>query len=344
MAYRNLRNIFHITEQDYKAEYLRRFDDPHTIHVELNVVGSPAFIVMAPELYDLIIESIKLDKEIALLQTQLPAEAIKRYKDTLLIDEIVLTNDIEGVNSTRREIGDILDDLQTNDRNGRFRGIVQKYKLLQNEGDIPLSTCEDIRAIYNGLVLDEVTAADEANAPDGKLFRAKPVHVLDQTGRAIHDGIEPESKIITYMNQSLRLLQDDSIPLLARIGAFHFLFGYIHPFYDGNGRTNRFISSMMLSKGYAPITAFGLSSAIKQEIRKYYRGYSTCEHQLNKGDLTPFVIAFSEIVVNALQDLKDSLADKQRRYQQIQNASGNFGGNQHRHSFFSLWNNCFRAD
>ena len=318
MAYRNLRKVFHMSESDYDAEYLKRYEDPHTIHVGFDVDGSPAFMVMAPELYELIIESLKLDKEIAVIQGKLPGEAIARHKDSLLIDEIVLTNDIEGVNSTRREIGEVLKDLQETDRNRRFHGIVQKYRLLQDDAIIPLSSCEDIRSVYDDLVLDEVTADDESKKPDGKLFRAGPVHVVDQAGIPIHDGTEPESKITSNLEKSLMLLHNDSIPLLARIGAFHFLFGYIHPFYDGNGRTNRFISSLMLTQGYVSIAAFGLSSAIKQEIRKYYRAYSTCEHTLNKGDITPFVIAFSEIVINALQDLRDSLAEKEKHYRQIQ--------------------------
>lgn len=31
----------------------------------------------------------------------------------------------------------------------------------------------------------------------------------------------------------------------------------------------------------------------------YYAAFSTCEHKLNKGGLTPFVIAYCEIVTHA---------------------------------------------
>ena len=35
--------------------------------------------------------------------------------------------------------------------------------------------------------------------------------------------------------------------------------------------------------------------------------YTVCEHPLNKGDLTPFVIAFSEIIVSAMESMRNSL-------------------------------------
>ena len=54
---------------------------------------------------------------------------------------------------------------------------------------------------------------------------------------------------------------------------------------------------------------FRLSYAVKQDIEKYYRGYTVCEHPLNKGDLTPFVIAFSEIIVSAMESMRNSLRE-----------------------------------
>lgn len=45
--------------------------------------------------------------------------------DKCLIDEIVLTNEIEGVHSTRREIDDPLEMLAEKDKTGRFLGIVE---------------------------------------------------------------------------------------------------------------------------------------------------------------------------------------------------------------------------
>lgn len=310
MSYRTLRSLFHDPSENEAAIYNSRFSDPRTIHLETTVRGFPAFVFMAPEIYENAIEASRLDKDILKLELALPERALANYRNSCLIDEIVITNEIEGVNSTRREIGQVLERLEKNDRHGRFLGIVQKYALLQARSAIPLKTCADVRALYDDLVLDEVKQSDPSNAPDGRYFRRSIMHVVDQAGIPIHDGIEPEERIIEEMTRALELLNYDAIEPLVRIAAFHFLFGYIHPFYDGNGRTSRFISSYYVAKYFEPIAGLGISNAIKENIAKYYKAFSVCEHDLNKGDLTPFVIAFTDIIVQAMRNLRDSLAER----------------------------------
>lgn len=91
----------------------------------------PPLVYMAPEIYEALLEAAQIDKDILRLEAALPQRALDSYRDSCLIDEIVLTNEIEGVHSTRREIGEVLERLKQNDRRGRFFGIVQKYALLQ---------------------------------------------------------------------------------------------------------------------------------------------------------------------------------------------------------------------
>ena len=310
MTYLDLRKAFHDPAQDADQLYDRRFNDERTWHLKTSIAGSPAFVYMAPEIYEALLEAAQIDKDILRLEAALPQRALDSYRDSCLIDEIVLTNEIEGVHSTRREIGEVLERLKQNDRRGRFFGIVQKYALLQTRPDIALRTCADVRDVYDDLVLAEVRISDPHNVPDGTYFRTKMMHVINEAGIPIHDGIEPEARIIEEMDQALDVLNDESREPLLRIALFHFLFGYIHPFYDGNGRTNRFISSYLISRQYEPIVGLGISYAVKQEIEKYYKAFSRCEHPLNRGDITPFVIAFSEICVNAMCNLRDALTEK----------------------------------
>ena len=107
------------------------------------------------------------------------------------------------------------------------------------------------------------------------------------------------------------ILADEAIPALVRVSVFHFLFAYVHHFYNGNGRTNRFISSYVLSRSFSPIVGYRLSYSVKERIEKYYKGFSICEHPLNKGDITPFVISFSGLVDDAMESMLDSLRVKQ---------------------------------
>ena len=90
------------------------------------------------------------------------------------------------------------------------------------------------------------------------------------------------------------------------------MFGYIHPFYDGNGRTNRYISSYYLANHYEPIMGYGLSYTIKKRINEYYKGFQSCEGKLCMGDLTPFVIMFSDIVAEAAERMVSLLSEGRR--------------------------------
>ena len=310
MAYRTMRSMFHEGTTPVDEELHRRLNLAETVRLGFSFGADELFFTVSSDVFRLLLKAARLDKEISKLSMELPPRAVSSYTDSCLIDEIVLTNNIEGVHSTRREISEVLDSLKERDRSGRFAGLVHKYVMLSSGLELPLSTCEDIRALYDELVLDEVVEEDSKNRPDGALFRANTVDVCDGAGRVVHSGVHPESLIIEGLEKSLRLLNDDSVEPLVRAAVFHYLFGHIHPFYDGNGRMNRFISSHVLSQHYEPIVGLRLSFAIKEHINTYYKAYTTCEHALNRGDLTPFVIAFCEIAVAAMESMRNSLAER----------------------------------
>lgn len=313
-GYKDLRTLFHISESDAARIYEDRFNSKESIRFNFWMKDSQAFFVMDQEVFRLILKAERIDKDIRGILSSLPPAAISQYLNRCLIDEIVLTNEIEGVHSSRKEIGEVLEGLRRKDKRGRFQGIVQKYQALSSGEAIALASCQDVRNLYDDLVLEEVLRDDPENAPDGRLFRQRMTHVINEAGISIHDGIEPESKIVELLDQALAVLNDLEIETIARISVFHFMFSYIHPFYDGNGRTNRFISSYVLTNEFSPLPGLRLSYAIKEEIKKYYKAFSICEHPLNRGDLTPFVIAFAGIIVSAMESMRNSLRERQDAY------------------------------
>ena len=76
--------------------------------------------------------------------------------------------------------------------------------------------------------------------------------------------------MIEALNTSLEILNSEEIPLLARVAIFHYLFEYVHPFYDGNGRTARFIVSYFLTTRFHKLIALRLSVIIKKRRKIYY--------------------------------------------------------------------------
>ena len=305
MEYELLSKIFYKKPTEYESIYDARFNSEASIKLPIKIHENVGFIFNTNEITKLLVKIYKTINKINLLRTHLPNIAINSYIIKSLKDEIALTNEIEGVRSTRKEIEDAIDSIK-NDKSARFKGLVDKYfKLISNE-IIPLNNCEDIRTIYDALVLPEI---EKENLPDGILFRKEPVQVVSATQKEKHRGIMPESKIIESLDLCLDFLKNDDIDSLIKISAFHYLFGYIHPFYDGNGRTSRFISSYLIKNELDVLLALKLSYTVKNNINKYYKAFDICNDRKNKGDITFFVVTFLELLSQASDDLYTKIAD-----------------------------------
>ncbi len=312
MDYKTLRSLSYQDKEEYDNEYFKRTGSASAYFFNIDIHNNRSFLVADWEIMSLI-ESIGHANSGMLQVFQLlPDVAQDYYRRKCLIDEIQTTNDIEGVHSTRQEIQDALSASEDGPRLTRFQGMAKKYeKLLQaREPAIPLNTCSDIRNLYDEIVSQEIAQKEQ---PDGMIFRKSTVFVISPTGQKRHEGVNPEEKIIEYMEEALSILNFRKLPKLVRIAAFHYFFGFIHPFYDGNGRMSRFISSYLLKKYNAyPLLALELSHTIKEYRKEYYNAFRECNDKRNKGDITPFIITFLNFLEKAswrmIENLREGVA------------------------------------
>ena len=305
MNYELLSSLYYKSKNEYEQEYNNRFNSIASKRLNISIEENQCFYILTEEVVNKLYNVMVLNQELNKLTSEIPGIALQQYIKKCLIDEIVLTNEIEGVVSTRKDINEILENVE--DKNKRLTGLVNKYLKLCSEENIDIITCNDVRNIYNDLLWEEISEDDKLNLPDGVYFRKEGVDVLSPLKKVIHKGVMPEEKINLMMTQALNILNDrDIIPIL-RIAIFHYLFGYIHPFYDGNGRTSRFISSYLLSKELNTLTGFGLSYAIKENISQYYKGFKTVNEKKKKGDLTSFIMSFLDILSKELESLNNSV-------------------------------------
>jgi Fic family protein len=73
----------------------------------------------------------------------------------------------------------------------------------------------------------------------------------------------------------------------------HFIFVYIHPYMDGNGRMARFLMNAMLTSGGFPWTV------IPVETRDVYM--AALESASTGGDIKPFAEFLSKLVIQSLK-------------------------------------------
>lgn len=316
MKYISLKKIYYTDINNYKIEYKKRFEAITTKHFSIEIKqynrekAYPAFLCYTEEIMLLVERFYKNYFNLFKIKQQAPPILLRQFVLSSLIDEIKSTNDIEGVHSTKKQIKDILESQPISKDFLHLKSVVDKYSKIINNEDIYFNSCQDIRKFYDTFALDEVLTEHPDWKPDGKIFRKDPVEITSATDKVLHQGVYPEDKLIINMSIALDILNNEEIPFLIRVICFHYFFGYLHPFYDGNGRTARFIFSYYLAKEFDEIVALRLSVIIKRYKKKYYDIFQDTDNEYNKGDLTIFVQTFLEMLNKGLKEAIDILQKK----------------------------------
>ena len=311
MSYKSLYKLYVMNDSStFNKLYRDKFNSQSTIKFDLTIDNNQAFFSYDTEIMKLVSKIRELDFELSKLIGKLPNNAVSFYIQNSLIEEIEYTNEIEGVKMNQDFFLSVGYELKImNKIKTIFEGIIYKYVNLSNN-DIVFLDSKDIRKLFDEMLFQEIKEEDSSNLPDGLIFRKETVHVYKSNDKIIHNGILPETRIIDYINKSLNILNDSSIDILIRISLFHYLFGYIHPFYDGNGRINRFITSYYLSRYFNNIIGYRLSLSIKQNLSKYLKAFEETNDPRNKGDLSTFVYDFLSIIYQSFLTTKIDLEEK----------------------------------
>lgn len=270
-----------------------------------------------------IVRKINLeDKRIVELYEKLPDIAKESFYIDIVSSEIQNTNNIEGVESKREDIVYTAKKVVKNNINNKnddlkFLSIVKSYTAIKNMNDDSTSDesvrkindVKDIRKIYDSITAEGVA---EENLPDGKLFRKGVVYIQGKKG-TLHDGVsnadnsepiikELLSKLVDFINiQECNLIKN---------AIFHYYFGYVHPFYDGNGRTARFISSLILQEEYSWLTACSLSQGVNKKRNLYLKAFESTNSLAMQGEMNFFVDSFLKLINIGQNEILENLYSK----------------------------------
>lgn len=297
MSFKSLYKLYVINDyESFNKIYKEKINSDSTLLLNLDINGYPSFFTYDSNIMSLVSKIREIDVEINNIFNNMPTECLEQFYRKSLIDELLYTNQIEGVISTRKDINDLINEIQRKMiSKNRMEGIVNKYLFLSNDYS-SFDNIEDIRALYDEMLYSEIKDEDSNNLPDGEIFRKSTVHVYKTGQRIVHSGVNPENKIIEYLTVALDILNNKEIDVLIRVSIFHYLFGYIHPFYDGNGRINRFISSYVLAKYFNKVIGFRLSMTINENLSQYLNAFSNTNDKRNRADISTFVYEFLDII------------------------------------------------
>lgn len=317
MLYEPLFKLYYKNQKKWLDKYNERFNFEFTERIKIKIneynyqESYESFFCYSAELSGLIQEIEDNKVRLLNLIDYLPRVMYDNISQIFMIHEIQATNKIEGIHSSRKELQNAL--LRIDEKSiFRYKSILIKYnKLLDKKSNINFITCNDLRNFYNEFVLDEISKEEY---PDGKFFRKSSVDVITGTGKVLHRGKCTEDLIIHDMNIALEFLNNPKFHYTIRAAIFHYLFGYIHPFYDGNGRTARFISSYLLAKEIHPLVGLRLSVIIKNNIDEYNKLFIDTNSNINRGDLTFFLLSFLRLFNEATKNTIDILS---KRYMKL---------------------------
>lgn len=317
MEYKTLARLFHAdrsgdsyTNSDRLAK--QRLEADSTFATGIGTPLGELFIA-TPRCVCMLTQKVLLaERRVSALWQSIPGVMRWNYIHNAVSEEMLATNEMEGVRSTRKEIEAAVAAAQKSKNGGdaektRFGEFAKLYyNLTDRDAELP-KTLEDIRDIYDKIALDEI---DDKDRPDGELFRKGNVEVQGPHGTVIHNGVSGEARISALLAQMMDLARSDSIPFLQRAIASHFLFEYIHPFYDGNGRTGRYLLALYLSHDLTLPTVLSLSRIIAENKNEYYKAFTEAEDKLNSGELTFFVYTILGFIERAQQSLIEELGVK----------------------------------
>lgn len=317
MEYRTLARLFHADRSmDSYANRDRlvrqRLEADSTFTTGIGTPLGELFIA-TPRCVCMLTQKVLLaERQVSAMWRSIPGVMRWNYIYHAISEELLATNEMEGVRSTRKETEAAVAAARQARTEGdmekaRFGEFAKLYLNLTNR-DVELpKTLEDIRDIYDKIALDEI---DDKNRPDGELFRKGDVEVQGPHGTVIHSGVSSEARISALLAQMMDLARSDTIPFLQRAIASHFLFEYIHPFYDGNGRTGRYLLALYLSNDLTLPTVLSLSRTIAENKNEYYKAFTEAEDKLNSGELTFFVYTILGLIERAQESLIEELGVK----------------------------------
>ena len=123
----------------------------------------------------------------------------------------------------------------------------------------------------------------------------------------------PEAKDVPWLMKQLVtwVNQKDELPAPIRAGIAHYQYATIHPYYDGNGRTARLLTTLILHLGTYDLKGlYALEEYYARDLKAYYEALTVGPlHNYYMGraeaDITRWIVYFIEGMATSFERIRD---------------------------------------
>jgi len=194
-------------------------------------------------------------------------------RETAKVSSIHYSTQIEGNRLTQEEVKQIIKHKKVISNTGRIRDEkeIQGYyaaldyieKLAKTQGEITEDNIKHIHALVSGNGNTKVNNSE---------YRTGQNVITDSTtGLIVY--MPPEAKdVAPLMREFVEWInQTNDIPIPIKASIIHYQFVTIHPYFDGNGRTARLLTTLALHKaGYDLKGIYSLEEYYAKDLKGYY--------------------------------------------------------------------------
>lgn len=233
----------------------------------------------------------------------IPSIALEKLRESMMLEWTYHSNAIEGNTITLQETRIILSDGITvggKTLREHFETLNHHEAISRLEGMVKASyqlSASDILTIH-ALVLQRIEK-DFAGRYRNAGVRISGANFTPPNALKVDALME---ELIAWVNEK------SNLPIIVKAAIFHHRMAWIHPFFDGNGRTVRLMFNLLLmSAGYPP------AIILQQDRKKYYDALN----KANQGNYEKWVLMVLQALERSLDIYLSHLDNSQDDYRPI---------------------------
>ncbi|MFA5333136.1 MAG: Fic family protein [Candidatus Nanoarchaeia archaeon] len=242
----------------------------------------------------------------------------ERYIISSLMEEAIASSQLEGASTTRKVAKEML---RSNAKPKSYsdKMILNNYNTMQEivkmkDENLTMNMILKIHKLITKGTLESEKMEGSFRDTD-EIVVGDPINI-----EIIYHHPPKNSEIKELIEVLCYFINNDSEfihPIIKAI-MLHFFIGYIHPFYDGNGRTARALFYWyIIKKGYWLFEYMSVSRIILRSKVDYGMAYLYTEHDEN--DLNYFIKYNIDCIEEAVKNTEEYILKKQREQRELLN-------------------------